>query len=202
MVMEWVDRCRPEKMAEISESTPDHVACLYHLTTSEVQARGGDERESLDSWIAKAVRQAMEPLLAGEAPSGPDFGERLQQRGLKLVNAVYKPVERDAAGKVLRAARWGACEFHKDEPGFLAVANNHQALARIYQGKKWQDGGWKQSLGRTPGHLVAELKINKQKVRAVLVPLDAVLDESELPDASQPRAREAWVLAQMDGGGV
>lgn len=200
LVTEWIDRCRPEKMAEISEATPDHTACMMHLVTSMVQSRGGEEREALGSWIGKAVANIVTPLLDGPQGGEEKYAERLQNHGLKLVNARFYPEERDVDGKVVKAARWGTTEASASEPIFLAVANGHGALDAIYRDKKWQGGVWKQSLLRTAGAISAELKIGRPKLRAVLVPLEAVLDETELPDASTPAKREAWLRAQTDGG--
>ncbi len=209
-VAHWADMCRPEKMAEISEATADHVACIDHLLTAQVQARGGDERESLGSWIGKAIAYECAPLLQnGDREGDSRAAARLQQLGLKLVKARWYPEERDRAGKVVKAARWGTEAFDKDDPIWLAVAGKHQALAKIYEGQTWQDGVWRQSLARTTfkgdgWQLSAidgpKVKFGHQSQRAVLVPLAAVVDESELPDASRPEEAAAWVLAQKKGG--
>jgi len=205
LVIAWVDRCAPERMAEISEATPDHTACMIHLTTAQVQARGGDERVQLSTWIGDAVASKTDPLfdagVPGEQPGTADrAGERLQQYGLKLVNAVYHPEERDRADKVTKAARWGTSSFETNRPIFLAVAGQHQALAKLFEGRTWQNGVWRQSLERTPGSIDgAKVKFGRASLTAVLVPLSEVLDESELPEASRPEAREAWLLEQLSG---
>ena len=206
----WATLCRPERMAEISEATPDHEACMIHLLTTQVQARGGDERESLGTWIGNAVAAEIEPLYKqdGVAPGEERTLKRLQQYGLKLVNPVWKPEERDTRGKLVRSAAWGARSFDCSEPIFLAVAGKHQALDKIFEGAIWQGGVWRQSLARTALRgdtwtLDAidgvKIKFGHASQRAVLVPLAAVLDESELPAASQPEAAAEWMRAQRKG---
>jgi hypothetical protein len=181
--------CRPDRMAEIADEVPDHLECLHHIRTSEVQARGGDEREALGSWIGAAVAHAMAPLLAADDPRKGDerADRRLQQLGLKLVNPRWK------AGKDGKPGGFGAVSFSHEEPGFLAIANKHQGLERIFNGQKWQAGGWRQSLGRCEGSIEnVDVKFVHYKSRAVLVPLWQVIDEEELPNASRREAVEAW----------
>lgn len=208
----WATLCRPERMAEISEATPDHESCMIHLLTSQVQARGGDERESLGTWIGKAVAAEIAPLYEeGSADGEERTAKRLQQYGLKLVNAVWKGEERDARGKLIRSADWGACAFDVKQPVWLAVAGKHQALDKIFEGAIWQGGVWRQSLARTSlrGDTWTieaidgvKIKFGHASQRAVLVPLAAVLDESELPAASMPEAAAEWVQAQKKGAGA
>lgn len=178
LVSEWAGRCDRRSMSEISESTPDEEACAIHIMTSMVQARGGDERESLGTWIGRAVNN-MEL-------DGDGARRRLQELGLKIVNAV--PKDPGPQGE----PRFGAREFTPGLPGYLAVAQSHQALAALFAGTKWQGGVWAQSLARHDGALRGiDCKMRHIKVRAVLVPLAAILDESELPDASKPKRGEA-----------
>lgn len=200
-VAEWAERCAPDRMAEISEATADESACLHHILTSMVQARGGDEREMLGTWIGRAVATAIAPLLVGEG--APDRGaERIQQYGLKLVNPVWKAEERDQAGEVTRQARWGAVQFVSGEPGYLAVANAHQALAGLFQATHWKGGTWKGALARSEGAIEpVKVAFGHVKSWAVLIPLAAFLDEAALPGASKPGAVKAWLGEQMKGGG-
>jgi hypothetical protein len=204
-VDQWVRECRPDRMAEISEDTPDEFACLQHVTTSLQQARGGEEREAIATWIGKAVQAAALPLYDPEkdTPGNDRSSERLQQIGLKLVNPKRHAAERDAAGAETRSARWGAVEFNDADPGYLAIAGHHQGLAKIFENTKWQGGVWKQSLARCEGAIEGvKVKFGRASLTAVLVPLDHVLDETELPAASKPDARRKWHGDQLEGGGA
>lgn len=202
----WAELTAPRRMAEVVEATSDHEACLQHILTSLVQARGGDDRETLGAWVGKAVAAKVAPMFDGQESDGGSHGQtaerRLQQLGLKLVNAAYKPEERDLKGEVVKPARWGAETFLAAEPGFLAVAWSHQALAGIFEKTKWQGGVWKQSLARFDGALEpVKTKFDRQSLTAVLVPLHHVLDESELPHASKPEAAAEWIAKAIKGAG-
>lgn len=203
----WVEMCRPEKMREVSQNEPDYVRCLDYLLDSQVQARGGDERVALSSWVGDTVKLAVDPLFNNTPAEGGEPQERvdqhaarrLQEIGLKVVNARLYPAERDGAGKVVKPARWGTTLYEKDDPGFLAIANTHKGLGALFEGEKWK-GNWNESLRRTPGSIeAAKVKFGRRTSWAVLIPLYAVLDESELPNACQRGAAEEWMAEQMKG---
>jgi hypothetical protein len=186
-VAELVAMCRPDKMAEITEATPDHEACLIHLLTKPVQARGGDERETLSSWIGRAVGFG-----AADVPEVDRYRERLQRWGLKLVNPKWNE----------KGSSWGCQEYSQHEPGFIAIASGHQVLGEIFAGTLW-NGIWRQSLARYESAIDGvQVKIDRQKLRAVLVPLSAVLDDTELPPASLPERVAEWMAAQQKGAGA
>lgn len=196
-IADWANQCRPQRMAEITDTTPDHSACINHVATSLVQSRGGDPREMIGTWLGQALAVAGD---FGDEKTIDLARERLQQHGLKLVNARYHPEIPDEAGGVRQVARWGAEQYIKGVPGFLAVAREHQALAKIFDGTRWQGGVWYQSLGRVelalPG---VKVKFGKLPLRAVLVPLAAVFDADELPPASRWESLEEWLAGQIDG---
>ncbi|WP_324694581.1 hypothetical protein [Novosphingobium sp. RL4] len=198
----WADKCRPQRLAEITDTTPDHVACVQYMLTSLVQSRGGDEREAVGTWIGRSISHAMRPVLVenGDAfAQAEKANERLHQLGLKLVNAVRHP-EKIEGGKV-SPARWGTSAFQKDEPGFLAVAGQHNGLGRLFEGSKWNGGVWKQALARNKGAIEGvKVKFSPGvSVRAVLVPLSAVLDEEDLPESCHPDRLAEWLSAQLEG---
>lgn len=190
----WAELCAPRRMAEVSEAVSDHQACLNHVLTSLVQARGGDEREQLGTWIGRAVAAKVAPLVDNEGNLLSDHSEkRLQQLGLKLVNASWKGEEIDKATGKTKPGRWGAAAFEVGEPGFLAVAGSHRGLDALFQGTKWQGGVWKQSLARFPGCVEpVKVKFDHLSLTAVLVPLHHLIDAGELPEASREAAVKAW----------
>jgi hypothetical protein len=158
-------------LREVSDSAPEHELCLNHLRTSMVQSRGGDERESLGTWIGKAVQEIVNPkgedLIQGFEGNGH---RRLQELGLKIVRTTEK----------------GAATWEPATRGYLAVANKHQALEQIFAGKKWAAGVWSQALGYTPGSVEGiKIKFNRVSLTATLVPLEAAIDESEIPQKAR-----------------
>ena len=200
----WVSKSRPDRMAEISEAESEEASCLAHILTSPVQARGGDEREALSSWVAAAVAGLVKPLdVYADDPGAEKYDKRLQQLGLKLVNASWKPEQRDVSGKVVRSGSWGTSIASKDEPIYLAVAGKHRALDGVFQGTKWSGGVWRQALERYKpegGIDGPKVKFNHTSQRAVLVPLHVVLDEDDLPPASRREKLLEWKKAQIEGG--
>jgi hypothetical protein len=194
-VLEWADRCRPEKMREIAQEEPDYARCLHHMLGGQVQARGGDERVALSSWIGDALDYAVTPMFAGSDERAGDerAADRLANIGLKLVNARFYPEERDAAGKVSKPARWGAESYKPEEPGFLALAANYQPLSKLLEGTLWAPI-YGDVLARFPQAVECrKIKFGRTGLKAVLVPLYHVLDEEQLPEASQKAAVRRWM---------
>ena len=198
LVVDWCDRCRPEKLREIAQEDAEHARCLSHLLDSPVQARGGDERVALVSWIAGALDHAVAPLMAGieDNHGDPKAADRLAQIGIKLVNADWKAEELDASGKVKSRARWGTTAFAHEAPGFLALALGHKALSAFFDGKHWA-GIYGDVLARFPGAVEAgKVRFGHKTAKAVLVPLYHVFEPDQLPAASLQAAHEDWMCAQ------
>lgn len=198
LVLDWCDKCRPEKLREIAQEDAEHVRCLNHLLDSQVQARGGDERVALAQWISGALDHAVAPLMAGVDENNhgdPKAGDRLAQMGLKLVNATWNPETIDGAGKVKRAY-WGTSSYSHELPGFLAIKPGHVALAKLFEGKHWA-GIFADVLARFPGAVEAnKVRYGHGTGKGLLVPLYHVFEADQLPDASQREAHQAWMLAQ------
>lgn len=197
LVLDWCDKCRPEKLREIAQEDAEHVRCLNHLMDSPVQARGGDERVALAQWISGALDHARDPLAVDQnLNADPKAGERLAQMGLKLVNAKWTPEETDHEGKVKRRAKWGTSAFDASEPGFLAIKPGHVALVNLFQGKHWA-GIFGDVLARFPGAVEADkVRYGHGTGKGLLVPLYHVFEADQLPDASQRDAHVAWMQAQ------
>lgn len=198
-VLHWCDMCRPEKMREIAQEEPDYARCLNHLLGGQVQARGGDERVALASWVGDALDYARPPELPGvgvERAGDERAAGRLANLGLKLVNAKWYPEKRTVDGKVLKAARWGSQAYEPELPGFLALAINYQALSKLLEGTLWAQI-YGDVLARFPGAIECQkVAFGKQKKRAVLIPLYHVLEDEDLPEASQKKAHRQWMAEQ------
>ncbi|KUR80923.1 hypothetical protein [Novosphingobium sp. FSW06-99] len=193
-VSHWIEHCRPQRMAEVNDATSDEEACILHLTTFLVQPRGKDSREAISELVGRWVHNSINP---SELPGADATRSYVEQIGLKVMNAVWHPAEGDKPG------RWGAETFMpRSAPGFLAVAARHQELDKIFSGTKWQGGVWKQTLARVPGAIEGvTISFARAKIRAVMVPLCAIIDESELPELSREAALTEW-LAQQKGAEV
>ncbi len=168
LLYDWATRCAPESLAEISDTEEDHAACLTHLATTIVQARGGDLRETIGTWIGEAVSTEQE--VAARARS------RLGEMGLAVLNArvISAPGE---------AERWGATAHVAGQPCYLAVAQKHRELAGIFGATKWQAGGWSQTLARAPAaKRGVKVKFAKgSSLTATLVPIALLLEPGDVP---------------------
>lgn len=162
-------------LREVADNVPEHELCRNHLLTSMVQARGGDERVSLGSWVGSAVQEIVEPDDGLGDRRRDTAHRRLQELGLKLV---YR-------------TETGAATWKAGERGFLAVANAHQAVAGIFAGTKWAGGVWSQALGYTPAAIEGvKVKFGRLSLTATLVPLEVAIDLGEIP------AEARWALEE------
>lgn len=195
LLAEWAMRAAPANLSEIRETQSEEASCLDHLLTSPVQARGGDERVALGSWVLEALKEAM----AGEKDNSPN--RRMQNMGLKLVNATVKGMVDGPDGDPVPT--FGSKTFEPGEPGWLAIAWKHRGLEPVFGDTKWKGGTWRQALERGDHAISASaVKFNHGSARATLVPLCAVLDAEDLPKASTAEAVVAWLAkagGQVDG---
>lgn len=166
----WARLCRPEILAEIVAAAEDHDECLQYLATTSVQARGGDRRETIASWIGQALNHDMTLSANGR--------EKLAELGLKLVNARRLPEPRPDG-----RPRYGALEHVPGQACYLAVALSHRSLSEVFAGSKWgAAGAWGQTLGRSPAALrEIKTKFGKRSLTAVLVPVELVIDREDVP---------------------
>ncbi|SFR86651.1 hypothetical protein [Sphingomonas jatrophae] len=166
LVDEWAVRCAPESMIEIRDADEEHDACLTHLATSAVQARGGDERETVAAWINEALNEARTPDMGGARET--KFARRLEHQGLKLVT----PTRTEAGVR-------GAKAYRGDGEAMLAVCGEHLSLAAIFSTSRWRAGAWSQALGRVPGAMTGvKVKFDGRSLRAVCVPVGAIVDDA------------------------
>lgn len=144
---EWLDS---KALAARFDIQPDYRLCANRLLSSHLDGyRGDDAARTFADWIATAKRQ-----VEGQLQLDHDEAEAnavLVQYGLKVVR--------------------------RGETVYLAVANSHEALNRLFAGTKWQGGVWRQSLGRIDGADLANLKFGGYGSRCVLVPLDAIMGD-------------------------
>jgi hypothetical protein len=171
-VDDWAVQCAPQGMAEIADSAADHTSCLTHLLTSTVQARGGDVRETIATWVGRAVAAPAD----GEEDLRKKTRDRLKELGLSLVTA--RRIEDDGSGR----ARYGAVEHVPGQHCYLAIAGaGHRSLAELFGQTKWQAGGWSQTLSRAPAAIRGvKVKFGRQSLTAVLVPIELMLDPEEV----------------------
>lgn len=176
VVDDWAAQCVATGMAEIADAAADHDRCLTHLTTTTVQARGGDARETLSTWLTKALATEKTVAAAGlPVDEIHKARQRLAELGLKVVNA--KRLADDSSGR----PRFGAVEHVPGQPCYLAVAQEHRSLGELFATTKWKNGGWSQTLARSPAAIRGvKAKFAGKSLTAVLVPIEHVIDAGDV----------------------
>lgn len=171
----WRDKMAGVAAAETEAISDDADACLSHLLTTVVEAAKDRQREAVGWWIAQAAGQTVADPLAGGNPLdaySPEPGDRRRANAVLAGHGV-KVLEKDIGdGKGKRL--------------WLAVANQHAGLARIFDRTQWgarpgADGVWKQSLGRLaadPRQLNVQVWWGKN-VRSTLVDVDLCLSGAD-----------------------
>lgn len=150
---------RAEDMAERDDAAPDHARCLAHLLTSTLEVY----RSGALSTVAEWLRSAMSTQPSNSLYEKSEAEKALGNHGLKL--------HRDAGGE------------------WLAVANSHQGLARLFAATHWAarsgaSGVWMQALRRLPGAATGNLRFNGVGARATLLPIAVVFPPTKGAGAS------------------
>lgn len=122
--MEWADKLGAADAQEGSENLRDEEACNRHLVTTVLPFDGIGTRQTIAKWATVA---AVEPI-----------GDKRDEAIRVLGNSGLRMIK-EGHGET---AEW-----------FLAVANDHQGLSRIFNGTKWAarsgaPGVWVQALRR------------------------------------------------------
>jgi hypothetical protein len=171
-IAEWAHRLKADTLEEKSTEIPDEDEAVLRLATSFLQGRGGDEPRP----IARHIREALDP-------NKEEAQARLENFGLRIVE--------------IRWNESGEPGGHKPSPGkdpeelYLAVANNHVALAKIFSETRWSNGTWAQSFKRVTwrgkdkdGAPLERRSVRRVKIRfarttaiwSTAIPLAAILD--------------------------
>jgi hypothetical protein len=138
----WAETLRASDLAETADNRSDAEEAIEFLTGYPLQLRGGDEPKPISRFIERGLGKGVSSLGDGDVERDRTT---LENHGLKLVVAV-EPKE---PGKA-----WGSREPKTGEiPSHLAIANSHEALARLFRDKRWAAGVWSQTFGRVPGAL-------------------------------------------------
>lgn len=158
----WVERviASIRRHEEDAEAT-DTDGCLGKLLTSSVRAfRGGDEL-TLGEVVAKAIH-----AVTGAPESGRTIGP-------------VNPVQLKRAHAALALRRYGLRLEVDQDRLCLAVANDHEALRRIFAGSRWHSGGWRESLMNwsTARPSAIPLKFFGKQSRAVLIDVETLAFE-------------------------
>lgn len=181
---DWAELLRADTLAETADNSSDAEEACHFLATSMLQLRGGDEPEPIGRFIQRALGRGCTEIDRDNAR------RRLENHGLKLV----VPTPPTAIGRP-----WGSRDPKPgDKDIFLAIANSHEALARLFRDERWRKGVWSQTFSRvrlvdTKGDLRldsegkhpleakrrVQVRIAGTGCKATLVPIEALLDEED-----------------------
>lgn len=148
----WAAKLKGSILAEITSDTSDECPCLQFMTSTMLTHNQDREAQTCGEWITRAAG-ILEPGIDTEGWMRSDRANKfLSGFGIKVVQEHGEP--------------------------FLAIANVHQGIAKIFQNTKWQSrpgtsGAWAQALRRLRG--VETPKVPKWlgggACRVTLVPL-------------------------------
>jgi hypothetical protein len=128
LLSHWGAMLPASSMAEKAGDVSDEEEAVQYLGSRHLQSRGGDEPMPVTRHIKRAL---------GADDSARYAMDRLENFGMKIVNA--RATEKGAIGAVKPVA---------GKALFLAIANKHEALAKIFDGSRWAEGVWSQALAR------------------------------------------------------
>ena len=168
-LLEWGQMLSIDHLAEASDNADDATRCGYHLLTSPVQLAGHGAPRLVSDWLGDAT----EPNLYG--PDDMEYQDVADRKATAERNLGKVGM------RIFVGGASGGAGPNKPVPGreYVAIASNHQGLARIFDQSRWNRGVWSQSLGRTPGAVKNyPIRIAKVNMKATLVPVSALIDHT------------------------
>ncbi len=153
----WGKLLRADTLAEKASDISDEQEAVQFLGSTIIQGRGGDEPLPVTRMIVRAT--------SGDGCD--NWRAKLENHGLRVVS----PREgKDGA--------FGATDPVPGKPVYLAIANSHEGLAKLFAPSRWKDGVWTQAMGRIPGHIkrVALRYAGSRPIKSTLIPLAAIVD--------------------------
>lgn len=165
----WAHKLRVGTLAETSTDEADEEEAVQFLATSILQGRGGDLPEPVVRWIRTAIADAKSSA-----------AERLENVGLRIVAAKVTTVDGPAGEEPEQKVGAHRPAGEASAELYLAIANRHRELDKIFRETRWGEGVWAQSFRRVKGSLSrVRVRFGPGKpVWSTLIPLSAILDLS------------------------
>ena len=165
-------------------------------------ALGGGGDADVDQWVAKYAPTAAAHDEEHERDDGDECLDCLFSHTVRRLGHPDYPLEHWAAlaiagngeaRTVLKIHDMALRSAADGEASGLLVKNGSAAINRIFQGSRWDDGGWKRALRKLQGveALGKTVKINGKACRATRIPFDLVglpLDMPETEPGIDPRS--------------
>lgn len=152
----WQQKLQADTLAELESDLTDEKSCLGYLLSTMLEAPHDRMRYPIGRWIGRVAGR--EDGL--EAKQRDYANKTLQEVGLKIVQVEGEP--------------------------WLAVANVHRGLAKLFEGTQWgsrpgAQGVWVQSLRRLPHKVPAKALWFGCTSKATLLPLHICLPAGGSP---------------------
>lgn len=183
----WGERLQAPDLAELQDDEADETRCLAHLVTTQLDLWRQGQRLTLGHWVLKAA--AEEGYYVGEEDLAA-VNQALTQYGVKVIRETKRRVD----GKDVQVqGRW------------MAVANYHTALAKLFEGTHWAGrsstmGNWVQSLRNLPGAFgPRKAEHMGTSVKVTCVPIELLRVPAETGDSPAPTQSNVSTTA---GGGA
>lgn len=186
----WAHDLAVGTLAELADSDGDDRRCIQHLATCLVQLGGAGTQRLVAEWVTEALTPT--PANAVELVKDEFESRRRRAReALARVGLAITTVKR----------RWSAADEPRPERGgqYLAVANAHQGLARLFADSGWKSragasGVWAQSLKRIDGAFGTQRqRIGGILMTCTLVPLEAMFGALPEDGGDAPAGADAGV---------
>jgi hypothetical protein len=137
----WSEHLAADALPEVEDAKANWRDCLEHLLGNQVAVWRSGARAT--------VGQLLDDLAGGTAIELPEARRELGLTGLGLaMPGEIAPVE----------AGW-----------VLAVPNSSPLVARLYEGRPWQHGGWKDALRQCPieGLVLTDKRLNYRRINGM-----------------------------------
>jgi hypothetical protein len=157
-ILHWAGKFAAANLAEKEGDIADEAEILQFVASSALPQRGGDEPRPI-------IRHLEEAIAACNTALENKAADRLENVGLRVGQLT------EAGGLTKPTGAVPTKEL------YLAVACRHVALEKIFEGRRWSQGGWSQSLSRVEG-AIRQAKVRfagAKPQRATLVPLAALV---------------------------
>lgn len=181
-LMQWGHTMSLDTLAEAADSANESARCISHLGSSLVQLSGHGTPQLVSDWLLKATQV----LPDSEFASGYDE-IRNEKRAAEMTLAkigirIYVGAARGADYDENLIAK------SKPVPGreYVAIANAHQGLARLFEGSRWNRGVWSQALGRVKGAIKHQTqRIGGQATKCTLVPVEEIIERDMVESVAE-----------------
>lgn len=185
-LMQWAQTLSLDTLAEAADSANESARCISHLGSSLVQLAGHGTPQLVSDWLLKATQ--IVPVNAF------DDGYEEKRNEKRMAEATLAKIGIRIYVGSAKGKEYDENQIAKNKPmpgrEYIAIANAHQGLARLFEVSRWNRGVWSQALGRVQGAIKHQTqRIGGQATKCTLVPVEEII-ERDLVDEDEREAEE------------